>query len=181
MTTTNQEETPLTDSAAYREAVRSFDHVGIVAFPTYGRLRQALSDLGNEITENGGMELAAWLAAVRDMAVTAPYGDMCTPCADACRREGHDHGEDEFPRPCGAYRLWWPHADERTDEHIRGTYRCGQGHEWTCSYLISMAGLRGLSPPTGFARTRWKPLRRSAAACGCRTLAAASPGMPTRP
>jgi hypothetical protein len=53
------------------------------------------------------MRLAEWLAAVRDMAATAPYDGMCQACADACHGEGHDHDPDEFPRPCGAYRLWW--------------------------------------------------------------------------
>lgn len=87
------------------------------------------------------MGLAEWLAAVRDMAVTAPYGDMCNGCCRVCARTHQHDGADAFPRPCGAYRMWWPHAAERRGKYVRGLYRCDGGHTWTCSYLVSMAAL----------------------------------------
>jgi hypothetical protein len=123
------------------DAVRDFSHARLAALPSYGRIRQALSDLDNEIPDAGGMGLAEWLAAVRDMAVTAPFGDMCNECCRVCART-HQHDADEFPRPCGAYRMWWPSAAERRDKYMRGRYQCDHGHVWGCSWLVSMAALR---------------------------------------
>jgi hypothetical protein len=125
----------------YLEAVRSFDHAPLAASPAYAALRQALSDLANESADlDPAITLAGYLDAVRDMAATAPYGDMCNRCCLACART-HQHGDDEFPRPCDAYRTWWPHAAVRAGGGVTGTYRCGTGHEWTCWWSVDAAYL----------------------------------------
>lgn len=124
---------------SYCDAVRDFSHAQLAALPAYGRLRQALSDVANETS---GMKLSEWRAAVLDMAVTAPFGDMCNGCSRDCARTHQHDNADVFPRPCGAYRLWWPHAAERRGDSIRGLYRCDHGHTWTRSWSVSMAALR---------------------------------------
>jgi hypothetical protein len=124
---------------SYGEAVRDFSHAQLAALPAYGTLRQALSDVANETS---GMKLGDWRAAVLDMAVTAPFGDLCNGCCRACARTHQHDDADTFPRPCGAYRLWWPHAAERRGEYIGGRYRCDQGHTWTCSWSVNIAALR---------------------------------------
>jgi hypothetical protein len=124
----------------YRDAVRTFDHSALAASLAYGVLRQALSDLANETADlDPRLTLAGFLDAVRDMAATAVYGSMCRECGDACQAERHQHEPDEFPRPCGAYRLWWPCAAERKGERVRCAYRCGNSHAWTCSWLVDHA------------------------------------------
>jgi hypothetical protein len=127
---------------SYGDVVRDFSHAGLARLPAYGRLRQALSDVANEAAEAGGMRLADWLAVVRDMAVTAPFGDMCNGCCRVCARTHQHDDADAFPRPCGAYRLWWPHTAERRGEYTRGLYRCDQGHTWTWSWSVNIAALR---------------------------------------
>ena len=124
---------------SYGDAVRDFSHAQLAKLPAYGRLRQALSDVANETS---GMKLGDWRAAVLDMAVTAPFGDLCNGCCRACARTHQHDDADAFPRPCGAYRLWWPHTAERHGEYIRGLYRCDQGHTWTCSWSVNIAALR---------------------------------------
>jgi hypothetical protein len=117
--TTRQRPAGREPRTTYDSAVQDFDHERLASLPAYGTLRQALSDLGNEIGEIGGMELADWLAAVRDMTATGHCGDMCVQCDDEHRR------------------MWWPNAVERSGQSIRGRYRCDHGHEWGCSWPVS--------------------------------------------
>lgn len=121
----------------YDMAVRSFDHAPLAALPAYARLRQALSDIANEAAEQGGMKLSEFLDAVRDMAATAPYGDMCMQCGKACECPPDALLLDT----CLAHRTWWPHAAERDGGWITGTYRCSGGHTWPCGYAINIAGM----------------------------------------
>ena len=113
------------EPGTYDEAVRTFDHSALAALPAYPALRQALNDLANQAPD--GTKLADLLSAVRDMAATAPYADMCSSCA----RRGPDT----------EYKMCWPHAAEREDGYIRGTYRCGRGHTWQCGYAVAIAGM----------------------------------------
>lgn len=122
----------------YNQAVRSYDHGRVAGLPAYAALRQALSDLGNQLPDAGGMSLAEWLDAVRDMAATAPYGDVCDQCARGCLHEP----EDAFGPPCAAcHRPWWPYATDREGGGFLGAYRCDRGHKWTCWYAISAVEL----------------------------------------
>ena len=123
--------------ATYADVVRTFDHARLATLPAYAALRQALSDLANEIAGQGGMKLPGFLAAVQDMAATAPYGDMCTRCSKECD-QAHHHDAEGDPLSCGAYALCWPHAVERDGGWITGTYRCRRGHTWTCGYAINI-------------------------------------------
>ena len=100
-------------AATYASAVHTFNHAHLAAQPAYTRLRQALSDLANETPPS---ELAEFLAAVRDMAATAPYGDTCPHCVNG---------------------PWWPHAVKREGSHITGTYQCERGHTWPCTWAIA--------------------------------------------
>lgn len=102
--------------ATYADMVRDFDHAQLAALPAYAALRQALSDLANQ---GEAMDLATWLAAVADMASTTPYGDVCQQCT---------------PR---SSRIWWPYALRRDSGKLTGTYRCGGGHNWTCTWTAS--------------------------------------------
>ncbi len=106
----------------YLDEVRSYDHTGLAAAPAYVRVREALSDLANQAPP---MDLPAFLAAVRDMAATTPYGDRCDSCDQAA-------GEWDG-------RLWWPHAATVEEGWLTGTYRCDHGHTWTCGYAVSFA------------------------------------------
>ena len=49
------------------------------------------------------------------MTATTPYADMCERCTE----------------------LRWPHAVKRHGGQMTGTYRCGQGHTWTCTWTVS--------------------------------------------
>ena len=112
-------------ATAYGQLVRSYDHARLARLPAYQALRQALSDISNEAAESGEpFPLADFLKAVRDMALTAPYGDMCPRC-------GHKGDSGEFT-------ICWPYAATRDGACIRGGYRCARGHEWTCSYLVDL-------------------------------------------
>jgi hypothetical protein len=71
----------------YEQVARIFDHELLSSLPAYPALRGALSDLAGQAGERG-IELAALLDAVGDMAATTPYGDTCERCE----------------------RLQWPHA-----------------------------------------------------------------------
>jgi hypothetical protein len=135
----------MTADKTYDTTIRSYDHDRIAALPAYAALRQALSDIGNEAAESGGIVLGEFLDALCDMAVTAPFGDICNRCCHECWRD-HGHGEREIPGTwlpsiCGADRIWWPHAAVRKGEYVTGTYRCERGHIWTCSYAISIIGM----------------------------------------
>ena len=99
--------------SVYLEHVRSFDHSQVAALPAYQTLRQAISDLANQAE----MDLDDLLAAVRDMTVTAPYGDCCASC-----------GRDSIS---------WPHSGVRDDGWLTGQYRCPAGHQWKCGYAIA--------------------------------------------
>lgn len=124
----------------YVEAVRSFGHTALAASPAYAVLRQALSDLANESADlDPAITLAGLLDAVRDMAATAPYGDMCNLCGLACART-HRHADGEhLPLTCGSGRTWWPHAVVREGAGLTGTYRCANGHKWTCWWSVDAA------------------------------------------
>jgi hypothetical protein len=111
--------TPLTE---YGNLVRSFDHHRFASLPAYQALRQALSDIGNQSAEAGGRPLAEFLEALRDMALTAVYGDCCPQC-------GVSAG------------MAWPHAALRDGQFIRGHYRCPAGHTWMCSYHVDISAL----------------------------------------
>jgi hypothetical protein len=122
---------------AYHRLVRSFDHSDLAALPGYPALRQALGDIASQVPDTA---FAAFAAAVRDMAVTAPFADLCGTCSDQCARD-HPAGRDGGPCQCGD-SCYWPHAAARADDWITGSYRCRQGHTWTCGYPISIAGGR---------------------------------------
>jgi len=139
---------------AYHRLVRSFDHSDLAALPGYPALRQALCDIASHVADSA---LAAFAAAVRDMAVTAPFADLCGACNDECSA-GHPHGPDGRPCRCGDY-CYWPYAAARKTDWITGSYRCRQGHTWTCGYPISIADRR-------LHAERTAPVCRSAAATG---------------
>lgn len=105
--------------SVYLGHVRSFDHSQLAALPAYQALRQALSDLANQ----AGLDLGDLLAAVRDMTVTAPYGDCCTSC--------------------GRGNISWPHSGVRHDGWLTGYYRCPAGHQWKCGYAIAVPAYSG--------------------------------------
>jgi len=107
---------------AYHRLVRSFDHSDLAALPGYPALRQALGDIASQVPDTA---LAAFAAAVRDMAVTAPFADLCGTCSDHCARDHPPVSEDE-PCRCGQF-CYWPHAAARTDDWITGSYRCATG------------------------------------------------------
>lgn len=122
---------------AYHRLVRSFDHSDLAALPAYPALRQALGDIACHVADTA---LAAFAAAVRNMAVTAPFADVCGTCRDDCAR-GHPPGPDGEPCRCGE-SCYWPYAVARKAYWITGSYRCRQGHTWTCAYSIGIAGGR---------------------------------------
>jgi hypothetical protein len=64
----------VSDDASYDTAVRTFDHELLVRGDSYQALRKALNDVARESPD--GFGLKDFLAAVRDMAVTQPYGDQ---------------------------------------------------------------------------------------------------------
>jgi hypothetical protein len=147
---------------AYHRLVRSFDHSDLAALPAYPALRQALGDIACQVADTA---LAAFVAAVRDMAVTAPFADLCGACSDDCARD-HRPGPDDGPCRCGQ-SCYWPYAAARKADWITGSYRCRQGHTWTCGYPISIAGGR-------LQAERTAPVCRAAAVSG-------SPPSPSRP
>ena len=121
------------EQASYLTEVRGFDHSSLAELPSYTRLRQALSDLANEASAaDGEVSLAVWLESVRDMTLTAPYGDACNTCSKRCSAE-HD-AVGACPQGCLA--TWWPHAVRREGDWIVCTYACGAGHAWTCGYAV---------------------------------------------
>src|SRR5260370_10176697 len=69
---------------ACRRLVRSFDHSDLAALPAYPALRQALGDIACQVPDTA---LAAFAVAVSDMAVTAPFADLCGTCSDECARD----------------------------------------------------------------------------------------------
>lgn len=111
-----------TSLTEYGELVRSFDHARLATLPAYQALRQALSDIGNQSADAGGCSLAGFLEAVRDMALTAVYGDCCPRCGVSAD-------------------MAWPYAAVRDGQYIRGRYRCPQGHTWTCNYHVDISAL----------------------------------------
>lgn len=121
---------------SYLTEVRSFDHDALSHFPAYLRLRQALSDLANEVSEEAEIKLPYWLDAMHDMALTTPYGDMCSRCTKQCIRE-HQHSHAERV-DCELYSIYWPHAVTRDGNNVKGTYRCVQGHAWPCGYAVDV-------------------------------------------
>jgi hypothetical protein len=126
----------------YITGVRSFDHGQLARYPAYSKVREALSDLANQAghDEDCTMTLAGFLEAVRDMALTAPYGDTCEACQRAClRQHPRQPGED---KPCDcAYGAYYPHQVQREDEWLTCYYSCRAGHEWTCGYSVRAAYL----------------------------------------
>lgn len=124
ITTRNAKEENVTTTGpltAYGRLVRSYDHTPLTRLPAYQALRQALSDMGNQATEAAEeFLLAGFLEAVRDMALTAPYADCCPSCGSRVTE------------------MTWPHAAVRDGSLIRGTYRCRQGHQWTCNYGVDL-------------------------------------------
>lgn len=104
----------------YSKEVHSFDHRSLAQLHAYQALRQALSDIANEAQ---GVTLTDFLAAVRDMAVTAPFGDTCPNCKDA-------------------YHMNWSHRVDRDGDWLKCTYRCHIcKHVWTCGYSVDMPGM----------------------------------------
>jgi len=122
---------------AHHRLVRNFDHSDLAALPGYPALRQALGEIACHVADSA---LAGFAAAVRDMVVTAPFADLCGTCNDQCARD-HAPGPDTGPCRCGD-SCYWPYAAARTDDWITGSYRCRQGHTWTCGYPISIADRR---------------------------------------
>jgi hypothetical protein len=118
------------------EWVREFSHPHIAALPSYATLRQALSDVGNEVDEQQLGDWPEWLGAIRDMTLTAPFGDSCERCETAC---SEDHDQD---CTCGFTALSWPHAVERDDGWMTAHYRCAHDHRWTCGWAPGHWGLR---------------------------------------
>jgi hypothetical protein len=101
-------------TSAYDALVRSFDHSDLAGLPAYAKFRAALNELAHQLE---AVPLAVFLEAIRDMAVTTPYGDTCN--APGC---------DTRP-------LAFPHKVERAADWLKGTYRCGDcGTVWTCGY-----------------------------------------------
>jgi hypothetical protein len=112
----------MTAKTTYRTAVRSFDHQALATIAAYPALRQALSDFGNEA---GHVSLADFLDAVRDMALTAPYGDSCQHCKDPSADDGT------------YMQMAWPHAVDRKGDWLRCTYLCPRcSATWTCGYSV---------------------------------------------
>ena len=130
----------MTAKQTYDTIISSYDHEQIAALPAYSALRKALSDIGNEAAARGGMKLGEFLAALRDMAATAPFGDMCNRCFNDCWRN-HHHSEAAYGTRPRRFQISWPYAVERKGEYITGTYRCDRGHVWTCTYAISIIGM----------------------------------------
>lgn len=111
-------------TTTYVSAVRSFDHTPLSRLDGYPALRQALSDLANQA---GQVALDEFLAAVRDMTLTAPYADCCARC-----RETGD----------GLSEIAWPHAVDRdVNGWLTCRYRCRRGHAWTCGYAVDFPRL----------------------------------------
>jgi hypothetical protein len=106
-------ETPSRHSAF----MHNHDHRQLAMLPAYQAARQAISDLANQ---TDGVTLDDFLKAARDMALTAPYGDMCEHCS---------------PAP-----VCWPHAVRRRGRWMLGAYRCPAGHEWVCHWAIDLDG-----------------------------------------
>jgi hypothetical protein len=80
---------------SYQTGVRSFDHERLVRHPACATLRQALSDLGNQISEAGeGMLLGEFPGAVRGTWLL-PRRAECAGCGCPVL----EHGERE-PRAC---------------------------------------------------------------------------------
>lgn len=111
----------------YEDVARAFAHAKFARHPANYKLRQALSDLANEMTGDQPVSIAGWLEAVRDFAATLPYGDMCPQCA-----------RDE-----GRHVLGWPYSTTVHDGFLRGTYSCDRGHQWSCSYIVNLPRLFG--------------------------------------
>ena len=110
-----------TPRTAYGERVGSFDHAKLSRLPAYQVLRQALSDISNQAKESGQrVTVAEFLDALRDMALTAPYGDCCPRCGS------------------GVDGLSWPYAGTRKGDYLVGEYRCSKGHTWPCTYLVDL-------------------------------------------
>jgi hypothetical protein len=129
------------EKTTYRTAVRSFDHTQLARYPSYPQLRRALSDLANESGRDERCPvktLDGFLEAVRDMTLTAPYGDNCRQCMDACTE--HPRRPDGGPCLCG-YQPNFAHRMEREGDSLHGEYRCPAGHKWTCSWHVDSAYL----------------------------------------
>lgn len=126
----------MTGSLSYYDIIRSHRHEQIAALPSYSALRHVLSEIGSEAADCGGIKLSEFLDALRDMVGTVPFGDVC----DECWRD-HKHGTPEPHDPRGDDMITWPHLVKRHGEFITGTYRCKNGHTWTCTNLISIIGL----------------------------------------
>lgn len=102
----------------YANTVRSYDHHHLADNPAYQRLREAMSDLANDVT----FTIPQFLDLVADCAITATYADYCEAC-------GHGF-------------LAWPHTVERDDDWLTCAYRCTRcAHQWTCGYAVEIAGL----------------------------------------
>src|SRR5262249_62227289 len=86
---------------AYHRLVRSFDHSDLAALPAYPALRQALGDIACQVADTA---LAAFVAAVRDMTVTAPFADLCGACSD-------ESAPDHRPGPHDGAGRWRPPLD----------------------------------------------------------------------
>lgn len=103
---------------SYETAVRSFDHTPLADLKTYPALRKALNDISTEAHDVAN--LAEFLDAVRDMALTAPYADSCD-CST----------KDDPPA--------WPHKVDRDRDWLRCGYRCDRcSREWTCGYSVDL-------------------------------------------
>ena len=103
----------------YESTVRSFDHGALADLEGYARLREAMDAVAKTAK---GVTLAEFLAAVQDMALTAPYADTCD-CATADAN----------------YGATWPHKVDRAGDWLTCAYRCGRcGREWTCGYTVRL-------------------------------------------
>lgn len=107
----------------YDNAVRTFDHGRLAVIPAYHELREALNELCLA-PEAESTTLGDLLAAVRDMALTAPFADSCP----RCRGEAED----------GTYlQAAWPHAVTRKNDWLTCTYCCPRCQAaWTCGYSV---------------------------------------------
>lgn len=127
------------EAVDYPQVMRSFDHSSLASSPSYRALRLALDCVARESGESAPeMTLAGFLDAVRDMAITAVYADMCDQCTRACHRAGHEHPDDEWPRACNAYKSTWPHAAERKRDRMLCRYKCESGHEYTVNWAVDL-------------------------------------------
>lgn len=98
--------------------VRTFDHAAVAELGAYHRLREALNDIARD---GDGITLAQLLEAVRDMALTTPYGDSC-----------------ECSSGFATYPPAWPYKVDRDSEGLTCHYRCAWCHRvWTCGWSVN--------------------------------------------